>query len=76
MFVTFGSRVPTRQIREFSIFSLNNALIHSQSAMCDIGANDICIYFDIFSKDNVSFDDTLGMTKCLDWVYVFSSVMF
>jgi hypothetical protein len=41
---TVGIRVPTRQIREFSTFSVSSALKHSPSARCVIAANDVCRY--------------------------------
>jgi hypothetical protein len=53
-----GIRVPTRQIREFSTFSVSNALKHSPSAMCVIAANYVCRYLDIFHKNNIYFKDT------------------
>jgi hypothetical protein len=55
---TVGIRVPTRQIRYFSTFSVSNALRHSPSVRCASAANDICILLDIFGKDTVSFEDT------------------
>jgi hypothetical protein len=55
---TVGIRVPTRQIRDFSTFSVSSALRHSPSAMCATAANDICRLLDIFLKDTVSFEDT------------------
>jgi hypothetical protein len=45
-----GIRVSTRQIREFSTFSVSSALKHSPSARCVIAANDVCRYLDVFHK--------------------------
>jgi hypothetical protein len=63
--VTVGIRMPTRQIREFSTFSVNNALIHRPSARCAIAANDIglCRLLDFFSKNNVSSEDTFSIRQ-------------
>jgi hypothetical protein len=36
---TVGIRVPTRQIRYVSAFSVNSALRHSPSARCVVAAN-------------------------------------
>jgi hypothetical protein len=55
---TVGIRVPTRQMRDFSTFSVSSALRRSPSARCASAANDICRLLDIFSKDTVSFEDT------------------
>jgi hypothetical protein len=57
-----GIRVPTRQIREFSIFRVSSVFIkHSPSARCVvIAANDVCRFLDIFSNNNVSSDDTFS----------------
>jgi hypothetical protein len=53
-------RVPTGQIREFSIFSVSIALRHSPSARCVIAANDTSRFLDIFSKNIISFEDTFS----------------
>jgi hypothetical protein len=53
-------RVPTRQIREFSTFSVSSALKHSPSARCVIAAKDVCRYLDIFHKNNIYFKDTFS----------------
>jgi hypothetical protein len=55
---TISIRVPTRQIREFSTFSVSSALRHSPSARCAIVANDICRFLDIFWQNTVSVVDT------------------
>jgi hypothetical protein len=55
---TVGICVPTRQIRDFSTFSVSSALRHSPSVRCDSAANDICRLLYIFGKDTVSFEDT------------------
>jgi hypothetical protein len=54
IFDTAGIRLPTRQIREFSTFSVSSALKHSPSARCVIAANDVCRYLDIFQKKTIS----------------------
>jgi hypothetical protein len=54
---TVGIRVPTRKIRDFSTFSVSNALRHSPSVRCTSAANDICRLLDI-GKDTVSFEGT------------------
>jgi hypothetical protein len=56
-YYTVGIRVPTRQIRDFSTFSVSSALRHSPSVTCASAANDICRLLDIFDKDTVSFED-------------------
>jgi hypothetical protein len=58
---TVGICVPTRQIREFSTFSVNSALRHSPSARCVIAVNYICRFLDIFSKNIFSFEDTFSI---------------
>jgi hypothetical protein len=60
---TVGIRVPTRQIREFSTFSVSSALRNSPSARCVIAANEICRFLDIFGKNIVSFEDTFSMLE-------------
>jgi hypothetical protein len=55
---TVGIRVSTRQIRDFSTFSVSSPLRHSPSVRCGSAANDICRLLDIFGKDTVSFEDT------------------
>jgi hypothetical protein len=55
-----GIRVPTRQIREFSTFSVSSALKYSPSARCVIAANDVCRYLEIFHKNNIYFKDTFS----------------
>jgi len=47
---TVGIRAPTRQIREFSTFSVSSALRHSPSARCVTAANDACRFFNDFTK--------------------------
>jgi hypothetical protein len=48
----------TRQIRDFSAFSVSSALRHSPSVRCSSAVNDICRLLDIFGTDTVSFEDT------------------
>jgi hypothetical protein len=55
---TVGIRVPTRQIRDFSTFSISSGLRHSPSVRCASAANETCRLLDIFGKDTVSFEDT------------------
>jgi hypothetical protein len=52
---TVGIRVPTRQIREFSTFSVNSALRYSPSAKFVIATKEICRFFDIFGKKHCLF---------------------
>jgi hypothetical protein len=64
---TVGIRVLTRQIREFSTFSVSSALKHTPSARCVIAANGVCRYMDIFHKNNIYFQGTFfWMRNCLD----------
>jgi hypothetical protein len=60
---TVGIRVPTKQIKEFSTFSVSGALRHSPSARCVIAANDICRFLDIFGKNIGSFEDTFSILE-------------
>jgi hypothetical protein len=62
---TVGIRVPTRQIRDFSTFSVSSALRHSPSVRCASASNDICRLLDIlvFGKDTVSFEDTFSVRE-------------
>jgi hypothetical protein len=62
---TIGICVPTRQIREFSTFSMSSALTHSPSARCISAANDICRFLDIFGINVVSFEDTFSMQESI-----------
>jgi hypothetical protein len=55
--------VPTRQIREFSTFSMSCALRHNPSARGTVAANDICRFLDIFNKNSVSFEDTFSIQE-------------
>jgi hypothetical protein len=57
---TVGIRVPTRQIREFSAFSLSSALRHSPSARRVIGVNDISRSLNIFLTKALSHLRTLS----------------
>jgi hypothetical protein len=52
---TVGIRVPTKQIREFSTFSVSSALRYSPSARCVIVGNNICRFLGIFEKKNILF---------------------
>jgi hypothetical protein len=45
-----GIRVSTRQIKEFSTFSVSNELRHSPSVRCVIAANDRWRFLDVLSK--------------------------
>jgi hypothetical protein len=71
---TVGIRVPTRQIRSFSTFSVSSALRHIPSARCVIAENNIYRCLDIFNKNIVSFEDTFTSKMCLDLLFV--SVQF
>jgi hypothetical protein len=60
---TDGIRVPARQVREFSTFSVSSALRNSPSARCVIATNEICKFLDIFGKNFVSFEDTFSILE-------------
>jgi hypothetical protein len=60
---TVGIRVPTRQIREFSTFSVSIALRNTPSARCVIATNEICKFLDIFGKNIVSLEDTFSIVE-------------
>jgi hypothetical protein len=60
-------RVPTRQIRDFSTFSVSSAMRHSPSVRCASAANDIYRLLDIFGKDTVSFEDIFCVRES-DWI--------
>jgi hypothetical protein len=60
---TVDIRVPTRQIRDFSTFSVSSALRSSPSPRCVIAANEICRFLDIFGKNIVSFEDTFSILE-------------
>jgi hypothetical protein len=65
---TISIHKPTRQIREFSIFSVSSALRHSYSARCIIAANEICRFLDIFAKKIVSFEDTFSILESIQMI--------
>jgi hypothetical protein len=52
---TVGICMPTRQITEFSTFSMSSALRNGPSARCVIAANEIIRFLDILGKNIVSF---------------------
>jgi hypothetical protein len=52
-----GLRVLTKQIRDFSAFNFSNFSRLGPSARCVIAAN-ICRSLDVFSKHNISLEDT------------------
>jgi hypothetical protein len=58
-----GIHVPTRQIREFSTFSVSSELRNSLSARCVIAANEICRFLDFFGKNIISFEDTFSILE-------------
>jgi hypothetical protein len=55
-------RVPSKLIRDFSIFSISKALRSSPSARCSTVANNIYQFMDVFSTETVSLDDLLCQT--------------
>jgi hypothetical protein len=63
LLVHFGIRGRTRQVKEFSTCSVNSALRHRPSARCASAANDVCKFLDIFSKNNISFEDTFSIRQ-------------
>jgi hypothetical protein len=63
-----GIRVLTRQITEFSTFSVSTALRHSTSASCVIAANEICRFLDIFGKTIASFEGTFSMLEGIQMI--------
>jgi hypothetical protein len=68
---TVGIRVPTRQIRECSTFSVNSVQRHIPSARCVIAANDICRFLDIFGKNDVSFEDIFSIRESVQICYMY-----
>jgi hypothetical protein len=64
-----GIRVPTRQRREFSSFSVSIALRHNPLARWAIAANDVC-RSDIFSKNNIYFSETFFVPETVQIVYL------
>jgi hypothetical protein len=57
---TVDLRVPTKQIRDFPIFSVSNVSRLSPSSNRATDANSICRYLDAFSKHAVSHEDTFS----------------
>jgi hypothetical protein len=47
---TVGLRVPTQQIRHFSVFNVSNGSRLSPSTRCVTTANSICKSLDVFNK--------------------------
>jgi hypothetical protein len=64
-------RVPTRQIREFSTFSVRSARSHSPSARCVIAANYTFRVLEIFSRNYVSLEETFLMGERVKINYLF-----
>jgi hypothetical protein len=60
---TVGIRVPTRHIREFSIFNVSSALKHSPSARCVIALNGVSRHLDIFQKKKTSTLRIISLNK-------------
>jgi hypothetical protein len=52
---TLGLRVPTKQIRDFCIFNINNALRLSASTRCHIFRS-----VDVFIKHTISLEDAFS----------------
>jgi hypothetical protein len=64
---TVGIRVPTRQIREFSTFSVSSALRHSPSARRVIAKKEICRLFGHFwQKHHLFWGHLLDIRRYLD----------
>jgi hypothetical protein len=60
LMVTVGFRVPTKQIRDFSIFNDNNASKLSPSTNCVTSADRVCRSLDVFIKHTISLEDTFS----------------
>jgi hypothetical protein len=56
-----GLRVPAKQIRDFSTFSVSNVSRISPSAGCVTAANVICRSVDVFNKHNIFLEDTFSL---------------
>jgi hypothetical protein len=56
---TVSIRVPSKLIRDFSIFSVSKALSSSPSARCATVANKVYQFMDIFSAKTISLDALL-----------------
>jgi hypothetical protein len=56
---TVGLCVPTKQIRDFSTFNVSNISRLSHSTRCITAAN-ICKALDVFSKHNITLEDTFS----------------
>jgi hypothetical protein len=57
---TAGLRVPTKQIKDFSTFKASNVSRLSPSTRRVTGANNICRALDVFSKYNISIENTFS----------------
>jgi hypothetical protein len=60
---TVGIPVASRQIREFSTFSVSSASRHRPSARCVTAANDVRGFLDMRQKNVVSFEDTFSIRE-------------
>jgi hypothetical protein len=60
---TVGLRVPTKHIRDFSIFIARGVSRLSPSSRCVKAANDICKFLDVFNKQCVSLEDTFSVVQ-------------
>jgi hypothetical protein len=65
LFWTLSIRVPSKLIRDFSIFSVSKALSSSPSARCSIVANKVYQFMDIFSAKIISLNNLLCYTILL-----------
>jgi hypothetical protein len=54
-----GLRVPTRYLRDFSMFNFSPSLENSPSARCASAANIVCRDFDVFKINVVSLSHIL-----------------
>jgi hypothetical protein len=54
---TVSLRVPSKLIRDFSVFNVSKALRSSPSARCSTAANEVYQFMSIFSTKTISLDD-------------------
>jgi hypothetical protein len=54
-----GLRVPTRNLRDFSMFNFSTSLKNCPSARCASAANVVCRDFDVFKTNIVSLSHIL-----------------
>jgi hypothetical protein len=72
---TVGLRVPTRHLRDFSLFYVCPTIKNCPSARCASAANDVCRDFDVFRNHNVSLEHILFWTGyCFYAIYLLDSL--